>query len=165
MQNQQNKITSLPDNIKAFHYTFCGLDNIWLIKGVVINQDGSYSIPFLDELHDCIALTLVTKAQKLTGKEFRFIRKELGLTQKDISDEFGLDVQTVARWEKGETKGASFNPADRLIRMLFLLRKCGDSHTATMITKNLSLLEGNYKNKWLFEVSDDDWQFNRIKAA
>ncbi len=164
MTNDNNIVKKLPQDMKAFHYTACGLDNIFLVEGVILENDGGYAIPSLDALHNCIAMTLIHKKQKLNGKEFRFLRKELEFTQKDIADEFGVDVQTVARWEKEETEGASFNVADRLIRIIFLLKKeCIEE--ASTITKDIATLDSQYKNNWLFEVKKSQWQFSRTKVA
>lgn len=104
-----------------FHYTLCGLDNVFLLNGYAWEESDygeTLSVENLDELHKNIALSIVKHDRRLNGKEFRFIRLELGATQKIVADWMDVDVQTVARWEKGET---DVNPvADRLIRVIYL---------------------------------------------
>ena len=40
----------------------------------------------------------------MTGAEYRFLRIEMNLSQKTIGELFGVDAQTVARWEKGKNE-------------------------------------------------------------
>lgn len=90
-----------------FHYTMCGLDNIYLTNGYKI-EETEYGqgvvIQDIDGLHKAICRTLINKENRLTGKEFRFLRKEIHLSQHAISKIIGMDEQTVARIEKEETK-------------------------------------------------------------
>lgn len=137
-----------------FHYTACGLDNVFLKKGgYVLSKDGkSYSIKALDELHDCIAMALITGTQHLTGRELRFLRKELCLTQAKVAKRMGVDVQAVARWEKGKAK----NPlADRFIRTLYLSKKHADvSRNLDGVLDDISDLDIKEHKQWLFEQNN-----------
>ncbi len=106
---------------RPFHYTLYDPDNVFLLNGYAW-EEGDYgetlSVENLDELHKSIALSIVKHDRWLNGKEFRFLRLELGATQKIVADWMDVDVQTVARWEKGETE---VNPvAGRLIRLICL---------------------------------------------
>lgn len=58
-------------------------------------------------------------AQKghLTGTEFRFLRKELDLSQHRLADLIGTTEQTVALWEK---RGKIPKTADRMLRAIYL---------------------------------------------
>jgi len=89
-----------------YHYTESGLDNIYLLNGVnFVQEDGDTftSIDDLEQLHIQIGKTLVEKTSPLLAKEFRFLRIELNLSQKALAELLGVDSQTIARWEKGET--------------------------------------------------------------
>jgi DNA-binding transcriptional regulator YiaG len=149
-------------NIQRLHYTACGLDNIFILTELGDNKN--YSIPNLDDLHDCIAINLVLQKQKLSGKEFRFVRKELKFTQKDIANNFGVDVQTVGRWEKEETEGGAYNLADRLIRLIYLSRK-ERANEAEKLFKHLSELDVQCQNDWMFEINKSSWRFSYKKIA
>src|SRR5690606_22917159 len=55
----------------------------------------------IDGLHKAIGRELIRKRQRLTGKEFRFLRTELLLSQAALAQVLGVRELTVARWEKG----------------------------------------------------------------
>lgn len=101
-----------------YHYTLCGLDNVWLLNGYTLHEtefgDGvSFDDP--EGLDKEIARHLIEYKPVLDGKEFRFLRKHLGLSQKRLSDFFGNDEQSVAIWEKNNKVPAW---ADRMMRAL-----------------------------------------------
>lgn len=110
-----------PDLGQPYHYTLCGLDNIFLYNGYTLEPSDygeTFSVENLDGLHQAIARSIIEHDRRLSGKEFRFLRLELAATQKIVADWMDVDVQTVARWEKGKT---SVDPvADRLIRLIYL---------------------------------------------
>lgn len=113
-----------------YNYTLCGLDNVWLENGYTL-RDTAYGqavhIDDPDGLDLTIGLSLATKPGELTGKELRFLRQNLGLSQKDVGRIVGVDAQTVARWEKGET---GINAAaDKLVRLCFMAHVAGDTMT------------------------------------
>jgi putative transcriptional regulator len=88
------------------HYTECGLDNVWLINGfeTLETENGqAHSVHAMNDLHKAIALSLVTRDASLTGKELRFLRVELDLSQKGLGTMLGKSEQQVANWEKGVT--------------------------------------------------------------
>lgn len=103
------------------HYTDCGLDNVYLLNGYEIEAtpygDG-LSIKNLDELHLAIGCDLSNQKKVLSGKELRFLRKQMNLTQSELGKFLSLSSQQVARWEKGES--AISGPAALLVRALFI---------------------------------------------
>ena len=102
-----------------YHYLECGLQNIWLENGFDIIEDLDYgecvSITDTKGLHRAIGHNLINNNPKLTGAEFRFLRKELDLSQSALAELIGNDEQAIARWKK---KGSTPKWADRLIRIL-----------------------------------------------
>ena len=108
---------------KPYRYSASGLDNVYLLNGVTF-RDTSYgkavSIENIDDLHRAIALRIVESSEPITGNEFRFLRKVMGLTQRVLAASMHTTDQTIANYEKGNT--AELGPADPLIRMQFLLR-------------------------------------------
>jgi putative transcriptional regulator len=65
----------------AYHYTESGLDNVWLLDGVEHHETPygpATSIRDIDELHRAIGIS-ITKSERMTGAEFRFLRTELDL--------------------------------------------------------------------------------------
>ena len=66
-----------------YHYAECGLSNVWLLNGYrqhAIPYGDAVVVEHVENLHRAIALTLVHRKPHLSGAEFRFLRKELGLS-------------------------------------------------------------------------------------
>lgn len=101
------------------HYTGCGLRNVYLKSGFRKHKtpygDG-ISIDDVEGLHRAIALHLASRKPHLSGTEFRFLRKELELTQAQLAALLGNDAQSVALWEK---TGRVPKWADLMIRALY----------------------------------------------
>ena len=106
--------------LKRYHYTECGLDNVYLIGGfayIDTPRGRAVQIKDIDGLHRAIGRTLVREKKDLNGREFRFLRHELNMTQQSLALLLGVDAQTVARWEKGRSQITG--PAQALIRLLY----------------------------------------------
>jgi transcriptional regulator with XRE-family HTH domain len=88
-----------------FRYDACGLDNV-ILKGLKVLQadDGEdvVTIPNIGLLHRVLTVAVASKESGLTPKELRFLRTEMGLTQAQLADMVGKEVQAVGRWERGE---------------------------------------------------------------
>ena len=107
------------DHKDAYHYVQCGLPNVWILNGFKKekNQYGEFiSIEDIDGLHRAIACALTSKPTPLSGMEFRFIRRELDMSQKRLGEILGRDRQSIANWEK---KGEVAEPYDFLIRHVY----------------------------------------------
>ena len=105
---------------KLLHYTACGLDDVYLRSGYEIEQTPygeGLSIKNLDELHRAIGAHLINKKKLLSGKEVRFLRHQMDLTQSELAALLGCDSQQVARYEKAENKIPG--PSERILRLLF----------------------------------------------
>ena len=101
---------------QLYHYTECGLENIYLLNGFNIDEDGSLMIENIDDLHKAIANHVIRSQGLLNGSEIRFIRHYLDLSQKRLAELLGKDSQSVLRWENGKT---NITPtADRLLRAM-----------------------------------------------
>jgi DNA-binding transcriptional regulator YiaG len=103
-----------------YHYTECGLRNVWLANGYAMRRTPygkGVAIDNLQGLHRAIAQQLVRLPRPLKGAEFRFLRKELDLSQAALAEYLGCSIQALARWEKGKSRIAK--PAERLLRALF----------------------------------------------
>lgn len=92
--------------MNKYHYIESGLDNVF-INGLepVVDADGDQviEIPFIGALHAEIARGIVISKGAISGKELRFLRTEMGMTQAELSQKVGVDSQTVGRWEREET--------------------------------------------------------------
>ena len=91
---------------EVLHYTDCGLDNIFLSNGYeleTIDGEDYLTVHNLDGLHEAIGLHIVLEKKAPNGGEIRFLRREMGLSQQELSTKLGVSSQSVARWEKGQT--------------------------------------------------------------
>lgn len=105
---------------KLYHYTESGLDNVFLVDGFEYRNSPSGRTLFIqniDGLHNAIGRTLIESPYPLSGPEFRFLRTELLLSQRNLGKLLGVRELTVARWEKEETPIT--RSSDGLVRCLF----------------------------------------------
>lgn len=104
----------------AYHYTESGLDNVWLLDGFAFvdgSQGRQVTIEDLDGLHEAIGRLLIEKKKNLTGREIRFLRHEMLMSQTTLAKLLEVSEQAIARWEKGKTQIPK--PAEALIRLLY----------------------------------------------
>jgi putative zinc finger/helix-turn-helix YgiT family protein len=74
-------------------------------------------IPKLKQLHSLIADMIMRKEATLTGKEVRFLRKQLGYSTEQFGKLLSYDPKTLSRIENGAQKiSGTF---DRLVRMAY----------------------------------------------
>lgn len=89
-----------------FQYKGCGLDNVFLANGYERRKTNGgievLHIEDLEGLHRTIALTLAVNPLEIGGGEFRFLRKELDMSQRAIAGVLGVQEQTVSLWERGD---------------------------------------------------------------
>lgn len=110
-----------------YHYVECGLPNVWLRNGFVVKETAygeAVAIEDVDGLHKAIGRMLAEQSTRLSGAEFRFIRKELGLSQESLADIIEKSSQAVALWEKNDKVPMM---ADRFIRGLYLEATTGNA--------------------------------------
>ena len=101
-----------------YHYTESGLANAWLANGFKLRQTrygDAVAIDDVDGLHLAIAKNLVEKKGSLTGKEFRFLRTLMGMSQDGIAGMVGVQEQSVSLWER---TGKVPKAQDALIRLI-----------------------------------------------
>jgi DNA-binding transcriptional regulator YiaG len=131
-------------------YTGCGLDDIWLVSGYDLNTvDGerTISVRDLDGLHVAIGRSLVQRKKLLSGKEIRFLRKQMDLTQSKLARLVGCDAQQIARYEKGQNKMSGAN--DRILRMLYR-EHLRDQTSIRDILEALDELDGRIDDRQVF---------------
>lgn len=124
-----------------YHYTECGLDNV-VIEGASLVKDQADDetiiIPAIGALHKVIAEGIVTQPSKMNGKELRFLRSEMGMTQEMLAELLKVTVLTIGRWERGES------PIKDTAEMLVRLRavealKLGVKLSVDSVSKQVTL--------------------------
>jgi DNA-binding transcriptional regulator YiaG len=139
-----------------YHYTECGLNTVWLANGYRAFKTPygkSVAIERADELHRAIALSLANHKPHLSGGEFRFIRKELGLSQAALAGVLGNDAQSIARWEKG---GRIPRMAERFVRALYREHAEGNARIGELIER-IGQLDRRPETRLVFEESGGAW--------
>jgi DNA-binding transcriptional regulator YiaG len=140
------------------HYRESGLSNVYLINGfsyVETPYGRSVVIEDVDGLHRAIGQVLTREKKSLSGREFRFLRHELDLSQARLASLFGVDAQSVARWEKGRTRipGA----VERMMRAVYE-EHIGGHRAVTEILSGLAELDDRIAQELSFEDTDEGWR-------
>ena len=104
----------------TYHYTECGLDDIYLVNGFE-TRAGRLKIHDIEGLHLAIGRWLVSTRKRLSGGEIRSLRHELELSQVTLSSLLGVTERTVIRWEKDRNNRNTGNQAaERTLRLLYI---------------------------------------------
>ena len=138
-----------------YHYTETGLQNVWLANGYNVRKTSygkSVSIEDAQGLHRAIGRALAHKSY-LTGAEFRFLRKELDLSQHRVADLLGTSEQTVALWEK---RGKIPKTADRIFRAIYLEAVDGNVNIKELI-ECIADLDRKVEEKMIFQDTEEGW--------
>ena len=118
----------------GYHYIESGLTNVWLANGFTIRKTKygeGVSIHDVDGLHRAIAQALANKPH-LTGAQVRFLRKEMGMSQRGLGELLGVTDQSVALWER---KGRLPKTADRLLRLIYVEHDKGNAPIVSFIQR------------------------------
>ena len=143
---------------RLLQYTGCGLDDIWLGSGydkVIADGEEGIIIRDLDGLHEAIGRSLVQRKKLLTGKEIRFLRLQMNLTQSKLARLVGCDAQQVARYEKGQNK--MHGAVDRLLRMLYR-EHVKDPVFVEDFLEAIDEMDSRMDDKQVFDETADGWK-------
>ena len=106
---------------RNYRYTESGLSNV-ILQGIEVADcpkcaNSDVIIPRTAKVHRAIAHALVAgNPARLTGEQFRFLRKHLGLSGDQLGSYLHTDKTKISKWERGEDQ---IGPAtDRLFRLL-----------------------------------------------
>src|SRR5208337_4148984 len=132
-----------------YHYTECGLPNVWLRSVEVFECDCGEKfafIPCIEELHKLIGKTLIGKDEQLSGSEIRFLRKHMMSKSKDFAKELGVNNVTVSRWEKRDSQPSE--SVDRLIRLVYAIKMALSKTDRTLVIEKFrKLRKGHHETK------------------
>lgn len=124
-----------------YHYTECGLVNVWLANGYNEKQTAygkAVSIDEVDSLHAVLAIEITKKQGRMTGKELRFLRVLMEMSQASMARMLGATEQSVSLWER---TGKVPRNADAMTRLLVLERFKGDGSKVTQIVERINVVE------------------------
>ena len=141
-------------------YSGCGLPNIFLANGyteVETPYGMTVSVDNVTGLHRAIGMEIVNKEPTLSGPEFRFLRKELELSQCKLGSLLGRDAQTIALWEK--EKNDLPKMADMLLRAIYSENLNGNVQIINMIERlnELDRVERD-ERRFEFRETEEGWR-------
>lgn len=142
----------------GYHYTACGLDNIYLSNGYELHTTDygeGVSIRDADNLHEVIGRSIVTSAVPIRGQELRFLRAQMEFSQAAMARFLGVDKQSIKRWEKAREKNLN-GTADRALRQFYALKMCGDE-TARRICELLDEIDEIEHRLTTFYETEGHW--------
>ena len=155
-----------------FQYTACGLDNVWLPNGYQVKatrHGEAVAVNDVDGLHQLIANTLIDKPGRLTGKEFRFLRTQLGLSQEALGTLLDFSENAVSLWERKDTVPAA---CAQWLRMSVLAKLHGNTQLADAMARTKPSLKLDFSKyllnevngKWTLSVVNDQVALQRESA-
>jgi DNA-binding transcriptional regulator YiaG len=150
-----------------YQYRESGLENVYLVNGVrktktpygdaiaIVDQEG---------LHAVIGKALCEKPNRLTGREFRFLRHELDQTQKCLGELLGVGVKSIESWEsaKGGDKPIPNDSANRLVRLLYREAVDGSQkvQVRALLRRLVELDRREQVTELVLEEHDGRWEAN-----
>lgn len=113
-----------------------GLKNVWLVNGYTLHETPygkGVSFEDVEGLTRAVCLAVARKPGKLTGVEFRYLRQAgLSMSQPSLGKIMGVDVQSIARWEK---TGKVPKWANRMIRLVFEAHADGNTAIRRVVAR------------------------------
>lgn len=140
----------------GYRYTESGLTNVWLANGYTIRKTKygeGVSIHDADGLHRALARALSNKP-RLTGTEVRFLRKEMGLSQRGLGELLGVTDQAVSLWER---KGQLPKTADRLLRLIYVEHDRGNAPIRSTIQR-INDMDSENRERIIAEDAKGGWK-------
>jgi len=140
----------------GYRYTESGLTNVWLANGYTIRKTKhgeGVSIHDMDGLHRALARALSNKP-RLAGTEVRFLRKEMGLSQRGLGELLGVTDQAVSLWER---KGQLPKTADRLLRLIYVEHDRGNAPIRTTIQR-INEMDSQDRDQIIAEAAKGGWK-------
>ena len=144
-----------------YHYTECGLDNVWLENGYTMHRTPygkGVSIDGADSLHMVLVAEILRKKGRMTGKELRFLRTHLTLAQGNLGKCLGATEQSVSLWERtGKVPAAT----DALVRLLVIEQARGNEKVSAILNRindvdrlvNQKIVAKETHKKWRSKVA------------
>lgn len=157
---------------EVYHYTGCGLDYVYLLDGYDVKETRhgkGVAIKDIAELHEAIALDVVSRPDPLRGQEVKFLRSMLRLSQAGIARVLRQQRGCVARWEADREKDIP-GAADSALRMFYAL-KAGRHELAERLVDVLTELDElehqvpTNREVASFRDGDGGWRIEPKKAA
>lgn len=103
-------------------------------------------IPSMAKIHRALAQAIADSPARLTGEQFRFLRKYLGLSGDQLGSYLHTDKTKISKWERSED---AIGPAtDRLTRLLVAALDSELRPGVTEVAEHLALIEDRPGNEY-----------------
>jgi DNA-binding transcriptional regulator YiaG len=110
---------------EPYHLKGIGLPDVYLLNGVEIEDDPGHgqlvTVKNLSGLHKAIGMHIANGKDAMTGAEFRFLRKQMELTQKELGEWMKVSEQSIANYEKATHAQIAASAHLRLLYVLGIL--------------------------------------------
>lgn len=146
---------------EKYHYLECGLDYVYLANGFErfeSRRGPSVAIRDIDALHQVIGRHICDQKKNLSGKEIRFLRREMLMSQASLAHMLGVKEQTVHRWEAGKT--ATPKAAESILRFLYMEQVKASSEGLRSTLKRIADLEDEIHHQ-----EQTTFELKRVKQA
>ncbi len=141
------------DTTRCYQYTECGLDNVWLRNGYrKVEREGKTVVLIEDEfgLHRAIGKR-VCQQKFINGDEFKFLRREMKMSQDRLGAVLGVSENMVYLWEK---RSAIPRQAIATVKAMYL-EYIQESY---QITKLLNTDSSDASNERIFAEYSVTWE-------
>lgn len=147
-----------------FRYQGCGLDNVYLRNGYreTVSAAGEIGV-FIEDiegLHKVIAMVIVDDTSPLDAKTFRFLRKELDMSQRKFGEYMDVEEQTISLWERARQPIP--HAADVLLRTLTKETCSGNAELMRMLER-MNSIDREIRSNIELEKNDGHWE--QLKQA
>jgi len=142
-----------------FHYTGCGLRNVWLTNGYKERETSfgkSVAIHDLEGLHKAIGLNIACRKPNLTGGDIRFLRKELDMSQIDLARILGVPEPTIRNWENNRNRIT--RSAERMLRALYYENVKGNVKVRKLLEALGQLSRNSYRAEIRLQETEEGWR-------
>jgi putative transcriptional regulator len=145
-----------------YRYTESGLENVYLVNGFTFVEGPhglEVQIDDIDGLHRAIGEVLINCHKNLSGKDIRFLRTEMLMSQSMLARLLGVSDRAVIRWEQAPA-GQVPSTAEASIRMLYrdFINEDGKSGTMRRMLKRIADMEDESYRVALSKVGKAKWR-------
>lgn len=139
---------------RNYRYTESGVSNV-ILQGIEVAEcsicgNSEAIIPQMARIHTAIARALAKSPARLTGEQFRFLRKHLGMSGEELSHYLHTDRTKISKWERGEDSIGQ--ATDRLVRLLMASLDSELRAGVAAVAEHLPRISNDSGNDWELHV-------------
>jgi DNA-binding transcriptional regulator YiaG len=139
-----------------YHYTESGLQNVWLSNGYQVKKTANGKrLPLPTPIAFTGPSAVPSRAGPyMTGAEFRFLRKEVDLSQSRFGSLIDASEEAVSLWER---RGRVPKSACRIMQLLYLETIDGNVKIRELVER-LAELDRTEQSRLVFEDTAKGWR-------